>query len=306
MPVLVPGLAPLARVPIAEGTFQMGSTLFQDAQPVTEVTVSDFDVTETKVTIREYQDYLRAIGDNRITLAVESPETGDITIVGRGRTPQEVLEAYDASLSSRLSSGMSPGARVALGGFMLFEVVDPVIPERWRQTLDQPVVEVDWWEMLSFAAAHGGDLPTEAEYERIQRGRSGTDNCGTQTGSLRIIEDEDRRKKLAHFMKPCTASVRTYPPNSWGVFDASGLIWNWTQTRYTPSYQGLERQDPKGPRHGDFRVKRGGGHDNDMASMHAAFRGFSSPTQRNESTGGVVIWAGHTTQTHYVAIPTAG
>lgn len=286
MPALVPGLAPLARVPIAEGTFSMGLILFQDAQPVTEVAVSAFEVTEMKVTIAEYEDYLRAIGDNRFTLAVESPETGDITIVGRGRTPQEVLEDYDASLSSRLSSGMSPGARVALGGLMIFEVVDPNIPERFRQTLDQPVVTIDWWEMLAFAAAHGGDLPTEPEYERIQRGRSGKDDYGTQTGRLRTAG----RERLAHFSKACTVSVGTYPPNSWGVFDASGNVWNWTRTRYAPSHQGLERQDPQGPRQGDFRVKRGGGHYNDMASMHAAFRGFSSPTQRNESTGGVIVW----------------
>lgn len=283
MSAVVSGLAPLARVPISAGTFAMGSTLFLDAQPVTDVTVSSFEVSETKVTIGAYQEYLRAIGDNRTTLAVTDAETGDVRIVGRGKTKAEAWDAYAQSLPSV----MSAGALIELGASLtIFEVTDPDIPAEFRESPDQPMIEIDWQEMLAFAAAHGGDLPTEAEYERVQRGRSGEDEYGTVSGKLRT---EDGRK-LAQFCTDWTSPVRTHPANSWGVYDASGNVWTWTKTWYSASYVGLGQNDPRGLKGGTRKVLRGGSYYDGGDYLHAAYRFNVDPTVCNGFIGGVVVW----------------
>lgn len=284
MPAIVPGLAPLVRVSIPEGTFAMGSTLFRDSQPVTDVALSAFYVSKTKVTIEQHDAYLAAIRKNRITLAVTDPQTGIVSIVGRGKTEREVVDGYMKSLGLR--GRLSAGGVVEVGGLTVFEVTTPDLPPEFREFTDQPQGGVSWWELAAFAAAHGGRLPIEAQCERIMRGRSGKDEYGALDGKLRA---EDGRK-LAQFGEAQTSRVKEFPANSWGVFDASGNVWNWTDTWYTDSYKGLEKKDPRGPKEGTCRVLRGGSYYGGGGGLHAACRVYYDPLVRYENIGGVVVW----------------
>jgi len=272
MLAVVPNLTPLARVFVPQKTFLMGSSDFPDAQPVTQVTVSAFQVSETKATVGAYKEYLHALGDNRFTLAFTDPRTGKVSIVGRGRSNGEAMEI------------LSPGKRIELGSLTVFKVTDEAvsaeIPRRFREFDDQPVDNVDWWEMLAFAAAHGGDLPTEAECERIMRRPN-----GAQTPKSDPARDRSK-----------TSRTKAFPPNHLGVYDALGNVWNWTGTWYGP-YSEMKGRDPIGPKQGEERVVRGGYYRTLESAYHAAERGRVFPYRRDYSNGradhgigGVVVW----------------
>jgi len=105
----------------------------------------------------------------------------------------------------------------------------------------QPVVFVTWEDAQIFCKWRGGNLPTEAQWERAAQG----DNPGG-----------------AHFKQiynaGATVDVGGQLPNSNGLYDMMGNAYEWTLDWYGP-YQ-LENivSNPKGPPVGKEKVVRGG------------------------------------------------
>lgn len=98
-----------------------------------------------------------------------------------------------------------------------------------------PVENVSWHDAQTFAerlAAKTGQpyrLPTEAEWEYACRAGQRHDFCGG-----------DDRDKVAWQGDEYGNShpVGTKQPNSWGLFDMSGNVWEWTQDCMHPNYLG--------------------------------------------------------------------
>lgn len=120
----------------------------------------------------------------------------------------------------------------------------------WWAAPDHPCTGVSWFDAFSFAAYHGKELPTEAQWEYAAGGEEGLaypwgerfvpDSCrwlGTSTGEpvtsaavwkqivVRALED-DRLER--------TAAVGSYPAASspFGVLDLTGNVWEWTRSRH--------------------------------------------------------------------------
>jgi formylglycine-generating enzyme required for sulfatase activity len=149
---------------------------------------------------------------------------------------------------------------------------------------DLPVSNVSWVEAQEFVAKLnervGGArfrLPTEAEWEYACR--SGT--TGDYAGQLDVMA-----------WHSATSADRVHPigtraPNSWGIFDMHGNVWEWCSDFYGPYSRG-EGTDPAGPSAGTYRVIRGGAFDEPGEGCRSSNRNLE-PAGKRDGTIGVRI-----------------
>lgn len=115
-----------------------------------------------------------------------------------------------------------------------------------------PVVGVTWYGAAAYAKWVGKRLPTEAEWEIASKG--GNENSKYPTG-------DDIEKNQANFFSSDTTSVMSYSPNSYGLYDMAGNVYEWCQDWYGYNYYEMSVQEPdnpQGPLQGVYRVLRGG------------------------------------------------
>jgi formylglycine-generating enzyme required for sulfatase activity len=117
-----------------------------------------------------------------------------------------------------------------------------------------PVVNVTWHDAAAFAERLGCRLPTEAEWELA---------CGAGSASQWCCDEHDLPRH-AWYSENAGGEVRPVglrEPNSLGLLDMHGNIWEWCQDAYDQDYYSrTPRRDPvnsNGEAGGD-RVCRGG------------------------------------------------
>ncbi len=118
-----------------------------------------------------------------------------------------------------------------------------------------PVVLVSWEDAAAYAAWAGKRLPTEAEFEKAARG--GLIQEVYAWGSIEPTEkDCNFGKTTSDF--PATVSIKSYPPNGYGLYDMCGNVWNWCSDFFSPDYYAnSEIENPQGPPTGITKVRRG-------------------------------------------------
>lgn len=115
-----------------------------------------------------------------------------------------------------------------------------------------PVVGVTWYGATAYAKWVGKRLPTEAEWEIANRS---TIAEGPYPTGVSI------EKNQANFFSSDTTAVMSYQPNTLGIYDLAGNVYEWCQDWYGYNYYEVsaqEPQNPKGPLQGVYRVLRGG------------------------------------------------
>jgi formylglycine-generating enzyme required for sulfatase activity len=182
-------------------------------------------------------------------------------------------------------------------------------PEKWQGALSEyPAQNVNWYDAVMFCnwlsrklerdtcynitkkdssaqgvelereielvrGANGFRLPTEAEWEFACRG-------GTTT-SYSFGNDENRLGEYGWFLLISEGQIQpvgSKEPNSWGLFDMHGNVWEWCQDWYASEYyRQSPPKDPPGPTEGEDRVIRGGSFMDGAWFCRSDYRNSSKP-----------------------------
>lgn len=236
---------------IPGGKFKMGADNpeFPDAQPVHQVSVNGFWMDEHEVTNAEFARFVKA--------------TGYVTVAERPLDPADYPTVPKENLITGSAVFAPPPQQVSLG--------DPlqwwryVANANWYQPLgpgssiagrpNEPVVQVCYEDAVAYAKWAGKRLPTEAEWEFAARAgkESQTYYWGNEMNPggkwmANIFEgsfpDKNSKQDGFEFLAP----VKSFPPNSYGLYDMEGNVWEWCHDLYRPDYyQNSPANNPQGP-----------------------------------------------------------
>jgi formylglycine-generating enzyme required for sulfatase activity len=146
-------------------------------------------------------------------------------------------------------------------------------PSKFQGDPKNPVEQVSWDDAVEFcrrlselpgerAAKRRYGLPTEAQWEHTCR-------AGTTT---RWDSGDDEAGLVDVAWSVANAGGQTHPvgekkPNTWGLYDMHGNVWDWCQDWFEKDYYAKSpTDDPAGSSAGSGRVYRGG------SELQAAFR----------------------------------
>ena len=83
-----------------------------------------------------------------------------------------------------------------------------------------------------------------------------------------------------------TAPVGSYPPNTWGLHDMQGNVWEWVSDWHDEGYYAQSpTTDPQGPETGSVRVRRGGSWHTWACYARCSYRNWNSPHTRYTRVG---------------------
>ncbi len=151
---------------------------------------------------------------------------------------------------------------------------------------DHPANGISWTEADAYCRWKGKRLPTEAEFEYVLRDGNldavypWGDDRQPPRGYANVVGEETqgsypRWEHIPGFTDEHvgTSPVGAYAPNSHGLYDISGNVWEWCSDWYgVQSYPAAPQTDPTGPAGGDHKILRGGGFHCVLAELRSAER----------------------------------
>ncbi len=235
---------------IPSGKFTMGATNGQaDEIPLHEIELDGFWMDRFEVTNEDFARFAEATG--HITIAERKPKPEDFPGV-----PEENLVPGSIVFNP-------PDREVPLNNHYLWWKYEPGAswrhptgPDSNHKTLAKhPVVHVAWLDAMAFAKWVGKRLPTEAEWEYASR--SGSKNLEYTWGNEKkpggkwlgnIFQGKFPLSNTVEDGFNGTAPVGKYPPNSFGLYDMAGNVWEWCNDWYMPDYYSKSpKKNPQGP-----------------------------------------------------------
>jgi formylglycine-generating enzyme required for sulfatase activity len=167
----------------------------------------------------------------------------------------------------------------------------------------QPVVNVSWEEAAAFSkwlSQQSGQkyrLPTEAEWEFAARAGSNQSrywgNNPEEACKHANVADMTAKKLWAKWTTftcddgyAVSAPVGKFMPNSYGLYDMLGNVWEWCEDIYnSEAYTKLPKDNPVFGGSGEYRVMRGGGWSNGPLGIRNSHRVGLSPDFGHHALG---------------------
>ncbi len=212
-------------VRISAGTFTMGSPRGDvgrgSDEDQHEVVVSGFHLGVYEVTQKQYK---MVMGKNPSWYSKEGSEKHKVKGMNTDDFPVECVSWYDAVDFCKKLTAM-----------------DPTRPAGWVYRLPR---EAEW------EYACRGGAPS---YQVFHFGNS----LSHRQANFRGRSPYGTGEKGAELERTC--KVGSYEPNTFGLYDMHGNVWEWCLDRYGADYyRKSPRKDPVGPLAGSWRVIRGG------------------------------------------------
>ncbi len=205
-------------VTIEAAEFQMGGTVYPEEGPVRTVEVGTFNIDVHEVTNKQFAEFVDATG--------------------------YVTDAEKEQLGFNMTGGavFMPPTPAHQSWWRFIEGANWYQPEGPDSTIagkdNYPVVQVSWNDAKAYAEWKGRRLPTEAEWEYAagagalsayvwgeERNPDGEEMANTWQGAFPV-------RDLGKDGHTGTAPVGCFKPNTFGLYDMIGNVWEWTDTLY--------------------------------------------------------------------------
>lgn len=154
-----------------------------------------------------------------------------------------------------------------------------------EEKAEHPVTWVSWYAAMAYAEWVGKRLPTEAEWEKAAQ-------CGVSGQNYPWGNTIDSTMANYNNTIGDTTEVGQYPPNSYGIYDMIGNVWEWCLDTYDAGfYHNAQQQNPvSGAKsvsqisnaltdESVLRVLRGGSWLDASQMLQTAFRYKNNPTR---------------------------
>ncbi|WP_075342166.1 formylglycine-generating enzyme family protein [Tenacibaculum agarivorans] len=240
---------PEGMVLIKGGKFQQGALDEDDAamhheKPRHTVTLKSFLIDITEVTNKQFQKFIN--------------ETGYITLAERPVDWEEIKKQLPPGTQKPHDSLLQPGSLVFKerpnGVKNLYDFSQWWLWKKganWKHPNgpksdiigkeNHPVVHIAYEDAIAYCKWAKRDLPTEAQWEYAARGNTtsicywGNDiiNVANFANTYTGVFPQKNNKSDGYVY---TSPVASYPPNSNGLYDTSGNVWEWTSDWYDPKY----------------------------------------------------------------------
>lgn len=262
---------PKSMVLIKGSCFNMGDAFengHSDERPIHKVCLDDFYMGKYEVTVSAFRKFVKSAG-----YLTETEKKG------KGWTLNSTGDSWEKR------SGISwknPG---------------------FKQGDKHPVVLVSWNDAMAYicwlnkVSGKKYRLPTEAEWEYAARdgGKLIEYAWGNKWPDGNIAGDE-LKKKFSKRPWPIwedyddsyvfTAPVGSFAPNNFGLYDMAGNVWEWNSDWYIGNYYvQTPSNNPKGPKTGTHRVRRGGSWFSMPLSVRTSVRDCGTPDERDSYLG---------------------
>lgn len=255
-------------VTIPSSTFLMGSNFKQDwsnEKPQHRVMVSQFDISPYEVTNSQFAHFLTRLFKKQGIYIQQG--------VVYSRQNKILARIYPQHTLSQIEF-----------------VEDQFVPRENRE--NYPAIHVSYYGAQTYARSMGAQLPTEAQWEK-----AASWNHKKETKSRYATKNTDSIHIEDHLPSYGNLDVMTRPvgesePNSYGLYDMSGNVWEWTADWYADdTYRDKNHNsDPQGPEEGTMKTVRGGSWNLGLQNARTTMRIGVHPSYSSATIGFRVIF----------------
>ena len=146
---------------------------------------------------------------------------------------------------------------------------------------NHPVTNISWDETLDYCKWIGGELPTEAQWEKASRGKGNIYPWGDEFNEICCNIENRIGESVA--VDSFEAGVSPY-----GCYQMSGNVWEWCLDDYVEMFYKTRESKSRNPISvvdGDTKVIRGGSYDFVKSSARSSYRYYAKRNHKDENIG---------------------